>query len=458
MASAITASGLGSNLDVEGMVTKLMDVEKQPIKLLDKKEASYQAQISAYGSLKSILSSLQTAVAGLVLDEGSNAIDFYSTYSGKVSDEAIAKVTAGSGSSPGKYSLEVSSLAQAHRLVSSPGLNIGTGKLTISLGEEDGSSTSRSTTIDITDNSLESIKDAINSANAGVSAAIIKGENGPQLILTGSDTGSRQFISLSGVDGLSYTPGSSSPNFTQDQAASNAKVKLNGIAAESQSNRLDGVLTGVVIDLEKVTAADSPITLTLTRDTSSLTKALEKMVSAYNDFVKQGKDLSNFDPSPGKSGILLGDAALRSSNSRLRSAFGASIPGLEDSPFKNLSDIGISFQKDGTLALDSKKLEKAIQTDFAAVANVASGVGKSIENATKSLVGAGGVVLNKKASIEGMVKTLNNNRASLESKLTMIEARYRKQFTSLDALISNMLQTSNSLAQQLSSLDSSSNR
>ena len=94
MASSLSVGGLGSGIDVSGIVSQLMEIERQPLKALDTKEASVQARISAFGSIKSSLSTLQNAIAGLKLPAGGNALDFYSTYSGTLSDDGVASVTA----------------------------------------------------------------------------------------------------------------------------------------------------------------------------------------------------------------------------------------------------------------------------------------------------------------------------------------------------------------------------
>ena len=297
MASSLSVGGLGSGIDVSGIVSQLMEIERQPLKALDTKEASVQARISAFGSIKSSLSTLQNAIAGLKLPAGGNALDFYSTYSGTLSDDGVASVTATDGTVPGKYSLEVTQLAKENRLISAAGTSIGSGELTISLGSADGTATTRSTTVSIGDGSLSAVRDAINGANAGVTAAVINGDAGPQLVLSANEGGSKQFISLSGVSGLDYSPAAPTANFTTQQTAQSALITLNGVAIESQSNKISDALEGVTIDLKKATEADKPVTLTLARDTSSINKALEKFVSAYNEYNTLARDLGRYDPS-----------------------------------------------------------------------------------------------------------------------------------------------------------------
>lgn len=547
-----SVSGLGgSNLDVNGIVQQLMAVERQPLAKLATKEASFQAKISAFGSLKSSLATMQNAVAGLKMPSSYNALDFYSTFKGTLADSSVATVTAGEGTVPGNYSLEVSQLAQQHRIVTSAGTTFSPGTLTIRLGSEDGSTTTKTTTIDLTSGSLDAVRDAINQSSAGVTAAVVNGAGGAQLVLTGNSGGSNQFIHLSGaatgnlthqvksnadvvqvdaVDprqltirlaakdgsnetsetvidiaagedllqkinasgagvtasmdggklvltaneagqnryievsgmGLAYDPDGAGNNFTEtrqavaeQQAAKSALLKLNGIDIESQSNTVTGALAGVTLTLTKETT--TPTTLSLTRDTSSLNKALEKLVTAYNDYAKLSKEMGGYNEATKKLGVLGADSTLRGADMMLRQTLGSVAPGLAmGSTMRTLSDIGISVQRDGTLKLDSAKLEKAIASNISGVANVAAGIASSLDTTLTGLIGTKGSIVGKTEGLTNSVKSIDLQRTALEKRLEGTEARLRKQYVALDSLVSNMLQTSNYLQQQLASLSSSS--
>ncbi|MDX9700508.1 MAG: flagellar filament capping protein FliD [Rhodocyclaceae bacterium] len=452
MSSSLAVSGLGSGLDVNGIVSQLMELERRPLAALDTKEASVQAKISAFGSLRGSLSTLQNAIAGLKLPNDANALDFYSTYKGTVSDESVASITASDGTVPGKYSLEVDKLAQEHRIISAGGTSIGTGTLQISLGTADGT-LNKTTTIDIASGNLNSVRDAINGANAGVTAAVVNGENGPQLVLTGNETGERQFIHLSGVSGLEYSPAGSSTDFTEQQAAQNAELKLNGIAISSESNKVTSALEGVTLELKKTTPTDEPVRMELTRDTSSINRALERMVTSFNEFHQLSRELGGYNAETNKGGTLLGDSALRGVDGKLRSML-SSVPDSLSSgaAMRTLSDIGISLQKDGTLKLDTDRLNKALETDFAAVADVAAAYGKSMDATITGMIGSNGLITGRTDGLKRSEESIGKQRETLERRLVDIEARYKAQFVALDSLVSGMMQTSDYLQQQLDSL------
>ncbi len=109
---ALSSPGLGSGLDVSSLVSQLMALERRPLTALATKEAKYQAQLTAYGSLKGALSSFQSAVATLA-----NPANF-SAAKASLADTSVATASASSAATAGSYSLEVLTLAQPHKLKS----------------------------------------------------------------------------------------------------------------------------------------------------------------------------------------------------------------------------------------------------------------------------------------------------------------------------------------------------
>jgi flagellar hook-associated protein 2 len=136
----------------------------------------------------------------------------------------------------------------------------------------------------------------------------------------------------------------------------------------------------------------------------------------------------------------------------LRSLIGSIPGGLEGTAMQRLSDIGVSYQKNGTLAVDSAKLSAAITSDISGVANLVAAYGSAFKSATDTMVGSGGILAARTDGITASIKSLNKQADVVSARLAQIEARYRKQFTALDTLMSNMTKTSNFLTQQLANL------
>ncbi|MEF8722683.1 flagellar hook-associated protein [Candidatus Accumulibacter phosphatis] len=466
---ALSSPGLGSNLDVNSIISQLMSLEQRPLTALSQKEASYQAKISALGSLQGTISALQTAAGTLVPATGTTATQKFTVFATTLSDYSVAAATTSSSAVAGSYSLEVNQLARQHSVASGTGaatpfsgtghtLPLG-GTLTLSLDSLGGSSPHKSTDISIADGATpETIRDAINGANAGVSALVINGTAGKQLLLTSNDAGSNQFIKLSGIAGLAYDPDAApapSDTFVQSQAAQGSAFKLNGIAVEGVSNQVSTAIDGITLNLLK--GPESPATalsttLTISKDHSSLTTGVNALVKAFNDFSSTASSLGTYNAATKTAGALNGDSTLRTAQNSFRSVLGNIPAAVAGSSFQRLSDVGVSLQKNGTLSVDSTKLSAAISKDLSAVANLVAAFGSAFKDAAEGLVGSNGLIAARRAGITTSIASLGKQSEVIVDRLEGIEARYRKQFTALDTLISGMTSTSNFLEQQLAIL------
>lgn len=480
--ASVTSLGVGSGLDLQGMLTKLMQVEQQPLTLLQNKQASYQSKISALGTLQSSLAALQTAAAGLTPSSTQTATEKFSSYSASVADTTIASASAAKGAVAGSYSLEVSSLATAQRLVSpasafvsaSTALNVDAGTLKIEFGKFTPATTTpvaaatytpdatRELDISISANaSLNDIRDAINAKNGGVSATIVTGTNGPQLVLTSLKEGTDNVMRLSGLTGtdagnfnfdpLAPAVSTFSETAAGGRTASNAAFELNGIAGTSSTNAVTGVLDGVTLNLIK-TNVGTPTTVTVSQNsTTGLTSALQAFVKAYNDSNSTMGGLGTYNATTKIAGALQGESSLRTAQGQVRSLlFGTT--GDSASAYQRLSDIGVSVAKDGTLSLDTTKLNTAITSDFTGVANLVAKIGDTYNKTLEGIVGTTGSLVSATTGVTRMIKDLTNRQNVLSDRLTRIEASYRKQFTALDTLIASMNKTSTYLTQQLANL------
>lgn len=386
----ITSAGLGSGLDVSGIVSQLMQLERQPLTELGKKEAGLQAKLSAYGSLKGALSAFQGTMRGLA------SLTRFQSLNTSVADTTILSASAATGAVPGGYSVEVKQLAQAHTLNSKVFTNttdtVGTGTLTVQYGTYSGSFTanadkaSQTVTIDSAHSTLAGIRDAINAANIAVTATILNDGTDNRLVLASKDTGAANSLKItvsndgdsdnvndSGLSQLAYDPAGSlgnGKNLSQGVAAQNATLKVNGIDNISKaSNTVTDAIQGVTLTLLKLSASNTPTTVTVTRDTASVKTAVQDFADAYNNVQKNLAGLTAYDAASKKGAILQGDASALSMLSQVRAKLNASVTGLSGA-YTLLSQIGVSFQKDSTLAVDSTKLQTALDTNFDAIAGL----------------------------------------------------------------------------------------
>ena len=390
----LSSLGVGSGLDVNGIITKLMAVESQPLTALDTKEASYQTKLSAYGNLKSTLASFQTAVQAV------STPDKFVVQKASVSDATIFSAAAGTGAAAGSYNIQVSLLAQAQKLYSaaqaSSSASIGSGTLTIDFGTYSGDTftlnpdkASQTVTIAAGQSSMTGIRDAINTANMGVQANIVNDGSGYRLTLTSGDTGAANAMRVSVTDGdgnntdasglskLVYDGRSVSgvKNMSQSAAAQNAALTIDGIAISKASNTITDAIEGVTLNLLQPNASGAGTTLTVVRDSAGIQTAIQGFVTAYNITAQTLSGISAYNSSTKTAAVLQGDSAVLSIESSLRNVLNSAL-GTAGGGLTTLSDIGLSIQKDGTLSLDSTKLQAAVNDPNKDISTLFAAVGK----------------------------------------------------------------------------------
>ena len=395
----ITATGLGTGLDVEGIVTSLVLADIQPAEQrLNANETKYQAQLSAYGSVKGALSVFQTAA---------NSVGTAANYQKKASTTSQYSdvgVSAKGGAAVGSYDISVSALASAHSLASSAFTTtsdvVGTGTLAIELGTtvydsatDAYSSFTRKTgtaavsiTIDSTNNTLAGVRDAINSATtAGVKASIVNDGAGYRLVLTSSSSGADNSLALSvtdagdsnntdanGLSRLSFN--SSSTNLIQTKAASDAALTINGLAVTSASNEVTTAIDDVTLTLKKVTTA--PVTVSVTENTAAAKADIVSFVEAYNDVIGTLNQLTKYDATTGSGSLMTGDSTIRTLASNIRGLVNAQIENVGGS-YSSMAELGLTtVVTDGKLIIDNLKLDAALKANPLDVANVFAAIGR----------------------------------------------------------------------------------
>jgi Flagellar capping protein len=391
---ALSSPGIGSGLDVNGLVSQLMALEQRPLSLLNTKEAKLQAQLSAYGSLKGALSSFQSAVAALATPAKFTAVK------ASVADSTVLTASAATTASAGSYSIEVQTLAQAQKLKSdtfdATSDAVGTGSLTIQFGTYSGGSftlnpekSAKTVTIGSANASLAGVRDAINAADAGVSASIINDGTGYRLVIASEDAGVANALKITVADddldntdaaGLSRLVYDASTggttNLTQTVLAQNATAVIDGIAISKSTNAWTDAIEGVTLNLLK---EGETTTLKVAKDTAGTKAAVESFVKAFNDLNATLTSLSKYDAASKQASILTGDATVRSVQGQLRSLFNTALS-TAGGGLTSLAEIGVTFQTDGTLKLDSSKLTAALNDGTKDVATLFAAVGKPTDS------------------------------------------------------------------------------
>jgi flagellar hook-associated protein 2 len=456
-----SVGGLVTGLDTQSIVDALVQVERLPIDRLQTRQAGFQDKISSLQALNTLLKDLQEQVEGLK--------DTASPLLGRVAtsyDGEVATVSVTDDTPIGSFSLEVTGLAKPQSLASVAGrfadtnvTTIGTGTLSISVG----GATAVDLTIDDSNNTLGGIRDAINTAEIGVTAAIVNdGSASPYRLVISSDTsGTSNAITLAvsgdsdGNDtddaGLSQVI---NVNLEEVQSASDAEIVVNGINISSSTNTIIDAIPGATLEVKKTTSG-APIDITITESSSEIESSLTTFVEKFNEIAKLAAAHNNLE-SPG---ALSGDFTLRSVSSRLTSlALGFGAYGQDN--IRALSDIGVRMGKDGTLEFDAAIFKEAVKNDKASVELFIRGDGvgdkgffgnlfEAVDGFTDPVSGA---IHGRTDGLNANIKRINSQIATAEMRISAFEERVSKQFANLELLVNNLQTQGTSLLEALNNL------
>lgn len=470
IAGTITSQGVGANIDLAGILTQLMAIERIPLDRLEAKVTNYDARISALGSIKSSLSSVQSALAGLT--DGTSILANAATSS----DTSLLTATGTTAAVAGNYTItEIDKLAQSQKLVATGQADqtvaIGLGgatTLTIDLGTTVGAAFTPNAdpqfvvNLDGTNNTLEGIRDAINDADGGVTATIVNdgGATPYRLVLSSTNSGADESmrIVVAGeadlVTLLNYDP-AGAKNLTENVIAQDAQFKVDGIAITKSSNTVTDVISGVTLNLLAVDAAAS-VNISVSQDTASAKTAVEDFVKSYNDLreeIKKHIASGSSDDDDDVAGAFAGDYGTRQILDSVRDILTQAPTGIVGD-YQNLSSIGVSFQTDGSLAVDTAELDAAILTDSDNVAELFSSATDGYATRLDTLMDEmltsySGIIDSRTEDYTQRISLLEDRKVTMEAQLLRIEERMRARFTALDVLIGSLSNTSNYLSQQI---------
>lgn len=447
----ISSAGIGSGLDVNGLITQLMQLERQPLNSLNTKKQTYNDQLSAFGQVKSALDAFKTAAGNLNLD-----MNFAATKATS-SNTSLLSATTDTTATPGSYDIVVSALAQAGIQASggqaSSSTAIGTSNFDNSTGPSTLTFSAAGKSFDISvsaTDTLETVRDKINNA-------VIPGDTAAQGLATASiindSPGSYKLVVASTQSGISNNVNISTTDaklnsyfgFSSTQTASDASFSINGLPITRSTNSVTDVVAGVTLNLASADATKH-VNLTVARDTDAVASKINDFISAYN---KLSSTISNLHQ---KGATLEADNSATSVISQLQGVFNqpANITG---GSFSWLAQIGVSFQKDGTLALDSSTFSKALNTDYKSVVSLftdtTNGFAGRLYTAASNMLDTNGLVDSRISGLNTRINSLSDSIDQENVRLTNVETRLRTQYANLDALLGTMKNTSNYLASQL---------
>lgn len=469
----LSSAGIGSGLDVETIVSKLVALEKQPLTKLQTVASSIQSKISIVSQVKSLMSTLSDAASKLSQNSSWSAMVATSSNVGAV------QVSVSGAASATSFSVGVAQLARAQSVASAAlgatNAPVGGGSLSIQLGTWSGTGTASpqfaegtagavSVQIDAAD-TLAVVASKINDAKAGVTATVLRDANGERLLLRSDSTGEASGFRIQvaedgaspGLSRLSFDPQLSAGlgmAATTPQYGQNAKASINGIAVESATNTFTDTIPGLSFTASQVTTA--PVDVSVSADTAAMKKSVQDFVTAYNALNDLLSASTKYDDATKKAGALQGDSTTVGLQNALRSMMGATAVGA--GAFQRLADIGIDMKRGGKLEVSESKLDAALKNPqalkamFATNAGVgadSNGLAVKVKAFASQMLSFEGLLENKATALSASVKRNTSDQDRVNDRAALVEKRLRAQYTALDAKMGSLTALNSYIAQQV---------
>ena len=438
--ATISSPGLASGIDIKGIVSQLVALDRAPLQPLQRTASSLKSELSIYGSLKSMVSTLGDAAAKLSTSSGWSGVKASSSNATAVGAAAAAGVSATS------LSIEVKQLARAQSAASGvipTGSGVGGGTLSIQVG----SGAPVDLVIEAGSDTLTDVARQINEAKAGVSATVLRDASGERLLMRSTETGTTNSFTVGvsgaspgGLDRLAFGP-SVTGGATQTQAAQDAMATINNVTITSSSNTLSDTVEGITLTLSQVTTA--AVEIEVKADQDAMRKNVQSFVDEYNALNNLLTESTKYNAESKTAGSLQGDSTARGLQNALR-AMMRSVTA--SSPFSRLLDVGIEAQQGGKLEIKADKLDAALgnmdglRSLFITTSTdpTAQGFGLKIKAFADGLLSATGSLSAKTESLQGAIKRNTTEQEKVIDRASRAETRYLAQYNAMDAAVGRL--------------------
>jgi flagellar hook-associated protein 2 len=437
----ITMTGY-NNIDWNAVLTAVMSQEKQPLVQMQTKYTNLQVKQENFATLATKLSALESKADDL---------RFVTTLGGRkatTSDSTAVAIDAGGSAAVGAYDIVVNELARAQ--VSTSQTTVAGKDTVVANG---GSLTINGQTVTLTgDTTLQELAQAINATeNIGVTATIVSARGAFRMVLTSDETGESHGFSvqndLAGSVGNVEGGPSFAFNDTPVVLASDADLTVNNVNVTSETNTIADVIPGATISVLRKTTAST--TVTIAQDASETKGKVDAFVSAYNDLVSFFSSQAQ-DQKDGKEYALTRESLIRTLRSEINSAILGSVS--TSGSLRNLSDVGIEFNRDGTLKLNASTFNDAVKGNQAdldqlfAGGATTDGAFDAIKNAINTYTRAGGLLPDARTRLSDQLDSLDNRISSEEARLELRRQMLQREYADADSAIATLNSQGNSLS------------
>lgn len=440
----IRFGGISSGQDTQAMVDSMLQAARLPVKRLELDTKRDEEKITAWEEIDTKVSALGTKV---------NALSSFTTWNQKIataSDPSVVSAAVERTAALGKYSVEVTSVAKAHRIASDSQTNI-----TTALGFAGDFNLNGQTINVAADDTVKSIRDKINTAAGSMTDKVKASVVGTSLVIERANTGATAMTLTDGTGGVAAALGldDGSGGFKHElQVGADLDAKVNGVAVTGTSNnKRTDVVEGLTFNFAKAGSS----TLEISRDTTSLVTAFKDFISSYNDAMESAESYTKVTLATGggkitSKGLLQGDAAVSALRFRSRSMVTARFHNPQTDaggvPSVNtLQDLGIWTEgRDNRLTLVSEdKLSNALKNNFDDAEDFARDFNKGVFRKLRDYIDTStspvdGTIARRKSGLEGQIQKRNTKITFMNFQISEKETQLFERFSTMEQTLAGI--------------------
>lgn len=424
-------------------VKQIMEAESQPLKQLEARKAREEAKLKLFQEFKGKFGTIDKAIAEIATFKKLRELKVDLGDGSTIANVTVDKEKA----QPGSYQISVDELA-ARTSVISNGFEsaddpvMGLGFIVMNLGNGD----SAEVFVDQNSSSLTGIANLINAESSSpVRAAVIKDatdlDNPFRLILTAKKDGAGNAVEF---PEFYFMDGSADFYVDSENSARNALVTIDGFQVELESNDLADFLPGVAMHLKQA-RPEQPFTLTITEDFQKIGGKVKGLVDQLNGVLQFINKQNQVDQSTDTKSTFAGDSGLQMIEFRLRNLMHEGFPVYNadgNARVVFLGEMGIEFDKGGSIVFKEDKFNKHVEKDFEGVAEALSGefgLAFQLKEVIAGYTRAGNGLLNlREQTLRGRITAIDRQ---IDTKVKQLDKRQQAltdQFSRLQGTLANM--------------------
>ncbi len=437
---SIRINGLASGLP-PNLVDQVIEAERMPVKQMQEKKVKIEDKVKLVTDLETKITDINKNLGIIVGSKGFVDKKFNSSF-----PEIVNGTLDPEKAEPGEWTLEVLQLADKPSVVTAGFPDKDTTTMGVGYIKFDTVDGEKEVYINEDNSTLEKIAGSINNAGIGIRAVVVNDrsdkEDSYKLEIAGLKTGDDHQVKFPTVY---FLDGQKDFQFTASKPAQNAKYKLDGHVFESAENMITDLIPGVTLDLKKANP-NQPIRVNISENFDMISDKIKTFVDSYNAalaFIQGQNKLTQDKNGNPRLGPLGGDSMLRMTEGRMRSV----IQDIQDtkSKFNRVIELGVEFNRNGTLNFNQEKFKKIVTSDPLEVVEFLrgdfskTGFITNMKNKLGLIVDPqSGTVTNRKKSLQSSSSQIDRRIENKEKSLAKREEQLRTQFAKMEEAMSKI--------------------